>query len=191
MFGIGVEAYTVGSAEFSLSFAAMHDGCLPLMDNGHYHPTEVVSDKIPALLAFFPEIALHITRPIRWDSDHVVLFDDETKEMAKEIVRCEGLDKVYMALDYFDASINRISAWVVGFRSWQKALLSALCTPNAFLAELQDKNSMTELMVMQEEIKTLPFGDVWAEYCAQCGVAAGAEWFKEIEKYEQEVLLAR
>ena len=191
VFGIGVEAYTVGSAEFSLSFAAMHDGCLPLMDNGHYHPTEVVSDKIPALLAFFPEIALHITRPIRWDSDHVVLFDDETKEMAKEIVRCEGLDKVYMALDYFDASINRISAWVVGFRSWQKALLSALCTPNAFLAELQDKNSMTELMVMQEEIKTLPFGDVWAEYCAQCGVAAGAEWFKEIEKYEQEVLLAR
>ena len=191
VFGIGVEAYTVGSAEFSLSFAAMHDGCLPLMDNGHYHPTEVVSDKIPALLAFFPEIALHITRPIRWDSDHVVLFDDETKEMAKEIVRCEGLDKVYMALDYFDASINRISAWVVGFRSWQKALLSALCTPNAFLAERQDKNSMTELMVMQEEIKTLPFGDVWAEYCAQCGVAAGAEWFKEIEKYEQEVLLAR
>ena len=191
VFGIGVEAYTVGSAEFSLSFAAMHDGCLPLMDNGHYHPTEVVSDKIPALLAFFPEIALHITRPIRWDSDHVVLFDDETKEMAKEIVRCEGLDKVYMALDYFDASINRISAWVVGFRSWQKALLSALCTPNAFLAELQDKNSMTELMVMQEEIKTLPFGDVWAEYCAQCDVAAGAEWFKEIEKYEQEVLLAR
>ena len=191
VFGIGVEAYTVGSAEFSLSFAAMHEGCLPLMDNGHYHPTEVVSDKIPALLAFFPEIALHITRPIRWDSDHVVLFDDETKEMAKEIVRCDGLDNVYMALDYFDASINRISAWIVGFRSWQKALLSALCTPNAFLAELQDKNSMTELMVMQEEIKTLPFGDVWAEYCAQCGVAAGAEWFKEVEKYEQEVLLAR
>ena len=191
VFGIGVEAYTVGSAEFSLSFAAMHDGCLPLMDNGHYHPTEVVSDKIPALLAFFPEIALHITRPIRWDSDHVVLFDDETKEMAKEIVRCEGLDKVYMALDYFDASINRISAWVVGFRSWQKALLSALCTPNKLLAKLQDNNHMTKLMVMQEEIKTLPFGDVWNEYCAQCGVAAGAEWFKEIEKYEQEVLLAR
>ena len=191
VFGIGVEAYTVGSAEFSLSFAAMHEGCLPLMDNGHYHPTEVVSDKIPALLAFFPEIALHITRPIRWDSDHVVLFDDETKEMAKEIVRCDGLDNVYMALDYFDASINRISAWVVGFRSWQKALLSALCTPNAFLAELQDKNSMTELMVMQEEIKTLPFGDVWTEYCAQCGVAAGAEWFVDVVAYENEVLLKR
>ena len=191
VFGVGVEAYTAGSSEFTLTFAATHEGCLPLMDNGHYHPTEVVSDKIPALLCYYPEIALHITRGIRWDSDHVVLFDDETREMAKEVVRCDGLDKVYMALDFFDASINRISAWVVGFRSWQKALLSALCTPNAFLAELQDKNSMTELMVMQEEIKTLPFGDVWAEYCAQCGVAAGAEWFKEIEKYEQEVLLAR
>ena len=191
VFGIGVEAYTVGSAEFSLSFAAMHDGCLPLMDNGHYHPTEVVSDKIPALLAFFPEIALHITRPIRWDSDHVVLFDDETKEMAKEIVRNDGLDRVYMALDYFDASINRIAAWTVGFRSWQKALLSALCTPNAMLAELQDANRMTELMVMQEEIKTLPFGDIWNEYCAQCGVEAGSGWFKEVEKYEQEVLLKR
>ncbi len=191
VFGIGVEAYTVGSAEFSLSFAAMHEGCLPLMDNGHYHPTEVVSDKIPALLAFFPEIALHITRPIRWDSDHVVLFDDETKEMAKEIVRNNGLDRVYMALDYFDASINRISAWTVGFRSWQKALLSALCAPNAMLKELQDANRMTELMVMQEEIKTLPFGDIWNEYCAQCGVEAGPEWFKEIEKYEQEVLLKR
>ena len=191
VFGIGVEAYTVGSAEFSLSFAAMHDGCLPLMDNGHYHPTEVVSDKIPALLAFFPEIALHITRPIRWDSDHVVLFDDETKEMAKEIVRNDGLDRVYMALDYFDASINRISAWTVGFRSWQKALLSALVTPNAKLKELQDANRMSELMVLQEEIKTLPFGDIWNEYCAQCGVVAGPEWFKEVEAYEQEVLLKR
>ena len=130
VFGIGVESYTAGSAEFTLSFAATHEGCLPLMDNGHYHPTEVVSDKIPALLCFFPEIALHITRPVRWDSDHVVLFDDETKEMAKEIVRNDALGRVYMALDYFDAGINRISAWTVGFRSWQKALLNALCTPN-------------------------------------------------------------
>ena len=130
VFGIGVEAYTVGSAEFALSYAAFNrEKCIPLMDNGHYHPTEVVSDKIPALLAFFPEIALHITRPIRWDSDHVVLFDDETKEICKEIVRCDGLDgRVNIALDYFDASINRISAWTVGFRNVEKALLSALCT---------------------------------------------------------------
>ena len=191
VFGIGVEAYTVGSAEFSLTFAATHDGCLPLMDNGHYHPTEVVSDKIPALLAFFPEIALHITRPIRWDSDHVVLFDDETKEMAKEIVRSDAFDRVYMALDYFDASINRISAWTVGFRSWQKALLNAMCTPNAALKELQDKGSFTELMMLSEECKTLPFGDVWAMYCEECGVPADKSWFDEIVKYENEVLLKR
>jgi L-rhamnose isomerase len=192
VFGIGVEAYTVGSAEFSLSFAASHEGCLPLMDNGHYHPTEVVSDKIPAMLVFYPEIALHITRPIRWDSDHVVLFDDETKEMAKEIVRCNALDRVYMALDYFDASINRISAWTVGFRSWQKALLSAMVTPNDMLKKLQDENRLTELMVMQEELKTAPFGDIWNEYCERCGVAADAAgWYAEIEKYEREVLANR
>lgn len=191
VFGIGVEAYTVGSAEFSLTFAATHDGCLPLMDNGHYHPTEVVSDKIPALLAFFPEIALHITRPIRWDSDHVVLFDDETKEMAKEIVRSDAFERVYMALDYFDASINRISAWVVGFRSWQKALLNALCTPNEMLKKLQDENRMTELMVMQEEIKTYPFGDVWEEYLRQCNVPAGEVCMDIIKEYEDEILSKR
>ena len=191
VFGIGVEAYTSGSAEFTLSFAAMHDGCLPLMDNGHYHPTEVVSDKIPALLCFFPEIALHITRGIRWDSDHVLTFDDETREMAKEIVRCDALDRVYMALDYFDASINRVAAWTVGFRSWQKALLSALCTPNAALKALQDENRLTELFVMHEELKTLPFGAVWDEYCERCGIPAGAKWFEEVEKYEKEVLLKR
>lgn len=191
VFGIGVEAYTAGSAEFTLSFAAMHDGCLPLMDNGHYHPTEVVSDKIPALLCFFPEIALHITRGIRWDSDHVLTFDDETREMAKEIVRCDALDRVYMALDYFDASINRVAAWTVGFRSWQKALLSALCTPNAALKALQDENRLTELFVMHEELKTLPFGAVWDEYCERCGIPAGAKWFEEVEKYEKEVLLKR
>ena len=190
VFGIGVESYTVGSAEFALSFAATHEGVLPLMDNGHYHPTEVVSDKIPALLAFFPEIALHITRPVRWDSDHVVLFDDETKEMAKEIVRCNAIDRVNMALDYFDASINRISAWTVGFRSWQKALLSAMCMPADSLKKLQDKADWTELMVRFEELKVYPFGDVWEEYCAQCGTSERG-WFDEIKEYEKEVLSKR
>ena len=188
VFGIGVEAYTMGSAEFALSYAAMNqDKCIPLMDNGHYHPTELVSDKIPALLTFFPEIALHVTRPIRWDSDHVVLFDDETREMAKEIVRCGGLDgSVKLALDYFDASINRISAWVVGFRN-----LHALLTPNEALKQLQDENRMTELMVRQEEIKTLPFGDVWAKYCEECGAPKDGTWFEEIERYEETVLKKR
>jgi len=192
VFGIGVEAYTAGSAEFTLSFAAEHkDKCLPLMDNGHYHPLELVSDKIPALLCFYPELALHITRGVRWDSDHVVLFEDEIKEMAKEIVRCDAVDRVYMALDFFDASINRVSAWAVGFRSWQKALLMALCTPHAQLKTLQDEAKFTELMAMQEEVKTLPFGDVWKEYCEECGVISDASWFKEIIRYEEEVLSKR
>ena len=191
VFGIGVEAFTSGSAEFALTFAATHDGCLPLMDNGHYHPTEMVSDKIPALLCFFPEIALHITRPIRWDSDHVVLFDDETREMAKEIVRCDALDRVYMALDYFDASINRISAWTMGFRNWQKALLNALCTPNELLTKLQNNNELTELQVVQDEMKTMPFGDVWDEYCRRCNVKCDRHWFDEIREYESMVLITR
>lgn len=190
VFGIGVESYTVGSGEFALSFAATHEGCLPLMDNGHYHPTEVVSDKIPALLAFFPEIALHITRPVRWDSDHVVLFDDETKEMAKEIVRCDAIDRVNMALDYFDASINRISAWAVGFRSWQKALLNAMCMPHDELKKLQDQANWTKVMAEQEKVKMMPFGDVWAEYCRQCGTDDDA-WFDEVLRYEKDVLSER
>ena len=193
VFGIGVEAYTVGSAEFALTYAAYNrDKCIPLMDNGHYHPTEVVSDKIPALLAFFPEIALHVTRPIRWDSDHVVLLDDETKEICKEIVRCGGLDgRVNIALDYFDASINRISAWTVGFRNVQKALLSALLTPNDALRALQDEQRFTELMVRQEALKTMPFGDVWDEYCRSCNVPVGTDWFETVQKYERDVLSKR
>ena len=193
VFGIGVEAYTVGSAEFSLCYAAANmDKCIPLMDNGHYHPTEVVSDKIPALLTFFPEIALHVTRPIRWDSDHVVLLDDETKEICKEIVRSGGLDgRVYIALDYFDASINRISAWTVGLRNVQKALLMALLEPSDDLRVMQDADNWTELMVRAEEAKTLPFGDVWEEYCHRAGVAADGEWFEDIKKYEKEILSKR
>ena len=189
VFGIGVESYTAGSAEFTLTFAATHEGCLPLMDNGHYHPTEMVSDKIPALLCFFPEIALHVTRPVRWDSDHVVLFDDETKEIAKEIVRNDALDRVYIALDFFDASINRVSAWVNGMRSMSKALLYALVSPNAMMKELQDNNQLTKLMAVQEEVKTLPFGDVWNYFCEESGIPA--DWFAEIEKYEKEVLANR
>ena len=158
------------------------------MDNGHYHPTEVVSDKIPALLAFFPEIALHVTRPIRWDSDHVVLFDDETREIAREIVRCGGLDgRVNIALDYFDASINRVSAWATGYRNLQKALLFALLQPNDSLKKLQDVGNFSKLMVCQEELKTMPFGEVWDEYCRVCGKPLDGEWFPQIEVYEAEV----
>ena len=191
VFGIGVESYTVGSNEFALMMAATHEGCIPLMDNGHYHPTEMVSDKIPALLTFFDQIALHITRPVRWDSDHVVIFDDETREMAKEIVRNDALDRVFMALDFFDASINRIAAWTVGFRSWQKALLSALCMPHALLRQLQDEGHFTELMALQEAVKMLPFGDIWTEYCTRQGVPCDFGWLPKVQEYEKSVLSLR
>ena len=189
--GIGVEAYTVGSAEFALSYAAMNRGrCIPLMDNGHYHPTELVSDKIPALLAFFPEIALHLTRGVRWDSDHVVLFDDETREIATEIVRCGGLDgRVKIALDFFDASINRVAAWVVGYRNVQKSLLWALLLPD--MRSLQDAGRWTEIMVSRETAKVLPLGEVWDEYCRRCGVPLDGEWLAEVQRYEREVLSER
>ena len=168
------------------------DKCIPLMDNGHYHPTEVVSDKIPALLTFFPEIALHITRPIRWDSDHVVLFDDETREICKEIVRCGGLDgRVNIAIDYFDASINRIAAWTVGVRNLQKALLYALLTPNEALGQLQDEGDFTALLVRQEEMKTLPFGEVWDEYCRRENVPEDGARLSSVKEYEEDVLSKR
>lgn len=192
VFGIGVESYTVGSGEFCLSYAAMNrDKCIPLMDTGHYHPTEVVSDKIPALLTFFDEIALHVSRPVRWDSDHVVLFDDETREIMTEIVRNDAIDRVHIALDYFDASINRIAAWTTGFRNAQKALLYAMLMPNAGLKGLQDKGSFTELMVVREQLKTMPFGEVWDAYCQSCGVPFEGEWFPTVQAYEKDVLSKR
>ncbi len=190
VFGIGVESYTVGSSEFTINYAA-NNGILSLMDNGHYHPTEVVSDKISSMLLFNDKIALHVTRPVRWDSDHVLLLDDETKEIAKEIVRNDALDRVLFGLDYFDASINRISAWTVGMRNMQKALLFALLSPNAKLAQLQDEGKYTELMMLQEEVKTYPLGDVWDYFCEKNNVPVKAEWFKEVEAYEAEVLSKR
>ena len=190
VFGIGVEAYTVGSGEFSLCYAISR-GITPLMDNGHYHPTEVVSDKIPALLCFSDKIALHITRPIRWDSDHVVAFDDETREMMKEVVRCDALDRVFLSTDYFDASINRVGALVIGMRNVQKALLNALLTPNEDLKALQDAGNYSKLFALQEEYKLMPLGDVWAEFCRRNGVCPCNTWYSEIEKYEEEVLSKR
>ena len=188
VFGIGVEAYTVGSAEFALSYAD-YKGITPLMDNGHYHPTEMVSDKISALLLFNEKIALHVTRPMRWDSDHVVLFDDETREIAKEIVRNDALDRVFIATDYFDASINRISAWVTGVRNVSKALLFALLQPNDKLKALQEANDMTSLMVLQEDLKLAPLGDVWAEYLKREGIAE--DYLTEVKEYEKNILSKR
>jgi len=190
VFGIGLESYTVGSAEFGLSYVNSK-GITPLMDNGHYHPTEVVSDKISSLLLFNEKIALHVTRPVRWDSDHVVLFDDETKEICKEIVSNDALDRVFIATDYFDASINRVAAWVIGMRNVQKALMCAMLTPHQLLKDLQEKSNFTQLLATQEELKFMPFCDVWNEYCERNGVTADISWFDEITKYETEVLSKR
>jgi L-rhamnose isomerase len=189
VFGIGLESYTVGSSEFYLSYAASR-GINALLDNGHYHPLEYVSDKIPTLLAFFEKVALHVTRPVRWDSDHVVLFEDELKEIAKEIVRNEADERVLIGLDYFDASINRIAAWTVGARSMQKALLYALLQPYKDLKKLQDTQNFSKLMVVGEELKTLPFSTIWDEYLSRQGVA-GADWYAAVEKYEKKTLSKR
>lgn len=189
VFGIGVESYTVGSGEFYTSYAASHPGVYYLLDNGHFHPTEVVSDKIPALLPFFDKIPLHVSRPVRWDSDHVVIFDDELKEIAKEIVRNDATDKVLIGLDFFDASINRIAAWVIGTRNMQKALLFALLQPN--LKDAQNAGNFTDVLAYSEEAKTLPFGDIWAEYCRRNGVPENHAWLQVIRDYESDVLAKR
>ncbi len=190
VFGIGFESFTVGSSEFCMKYAASK-GILSLMDNGHYHPTEVVSDKISSMLLFDEKIALHVTRPVRWDSDHVVLFDDETKEIAKEIIRNNAIDRVLIGLDFFDASINRVAAWVVGMRNMQKALLFALLNPYKDLAALQDKGEFTELLMMQEELKLYPVGDVWNYFCEINNVPAKDDWYKVVKEYENDVLLKR
>lgn len=189
VFGIGLESCTVGSSEFYMNYCAKNN-LMCLLDNGHYHPTEDVSDKIASMLVFSDKVALHVTRPVRWDSDHVVLFDDTVRDIAKEIVRNHALDRVVMALDYFDASINRIAAWVAGMRNFQKALLLAMLTPWDRMKEMQDSENFTDLLVFSEELKTYPLGDVWDEFVRRSGVA-GADWLEEVKTYEKNVLSKR
>ena len=188
VFGIGVESYTVGSNEFCQNYAATRGIC-SLLDNGHYHPTEVVSDKIPSMLCFHENVALHVSRPVRWDSDHVVIFEDELKEIMKEVVRNDALKRVKIALDYFDASINRIFAWVTGQRSVQKALLFALLLPNEQMKTAQEKGEFTRLMYLQERVKMLPFGEVWEEYLKESGL--DDNYFETISEYEKTILEER
>lgn len=189
VFGIGVESYTVGSHEFYMNYAAQNN-ILCLLDNGHYHPTESVADKISAMLLFNEKIALHVTRSVRWDSDHVVRLDEETKEIAKEIIR-NGHERVLLALDFFDASINRIAAWVIGMRNMQKALLYGLLMPHDKFQDLQNQRAFTELMLLQEELKLYPFGDVWDHFCQMNHLPANEAWYNAVKQYEEDVLLAR
>ena len=188
VFGIGIESYTVGNNEFYQNYAAKAGICC-LLDTGHYHPTEVVSDKIPSLLAFYDKVALHVSRPVRWDSDHVVILDDELKELSKEIIRSEADDRVVIGLDYFDASINRIGAWVTGVHSMHKALLNAILLPYAEMKKLQDTCNFGKLMFVSERFKTMPFGEVWAEYLRRYNLSQ--DWYGEVETYEKDVLSLR
>lgn len=190
LFGIGSESYVVGSHEFYLGYALKNDK-LCLLDTGHFHPTEKVSNKISSMLLYADQLALHVSRPVRWDSDHVVTLDDELREIALELVRCDALDKVKIGLDFFDASINRVAAWVIGTRNMVKALLYALLTPVDYLKDLQEKSQFTERLAIMEEFKTYPFGAVWDYYCESMGVPVKETWLDEINKYEEEVLSKR
>lgn len=190
VFGIGSESYVVGSHEFYMGYALTNKKTY-LMDTGHYHPTETVSNKISSMLLFSDKLALHVSRPVRWDSDHVVILDDELKEIAIEIVRNDALDKVAIGLDFFDASINRVAAWTIGTRNMIKALLYALLMPHDLLKRYQDEGNYTARLALLEEFKTYPFGAVWDQYCAKMNVPVGEKWLAEVEKYEREDLFKR
>ena len=190
VFGIGVESATVGSNEFYVAYAAKNNR-MPTFDTGHYHPTEVVSDKIPAAMALFNELMLHVSRPVRWDSDHVVIFDDELKKIMSEIVRGGFEKRVHIGLDYFDASINRVAAWVIGSRNTQKALLNAYLEPTAMLKKLELEGDYTSRLAILEELKSMPFSAVWNMYCEKQGVPTGSAWLCDVKKYEADVLSKR
>ena len=191
LFGIGAESYTVGSFEFYMGYAVSRQKLLTL-DAGHYHPTEMISEKISSVLMFCPGLLLHVSRPVRWDSDHVVLLDDELQAIAKEVVRSGKLDgKIHVGLDYFDASINRVAAWVVGTRNMIKALLIALLEPTDTLKDAELKMDFTRRLTLFEEQKSLPWAAVWDTYCAEKGVPVGMAWFDEVRRYEKDVLSAR
>ena len=190
LFGLGSEEYVVGSSEFYLGYSVTRKKLL-CMDMGHYHPTETIHDKLSAVLPFVPELLIHVSRPVRWDSDHVVILNDDLLSLAKEIIRCNALGRVYLATDYFDASINRIGAWVIGMRSLLKALLIALLEPTVTMKKLERDGKGAEKLALSEEMKTLPFGNVWDYHCLKHAVPAGSAWICEMEKYEKEVLAQR
>ena len=190
VFGIGVESYTTGSNEFYLNYAASRNICC-LLDTGHFHPTENVADKISAMYCFYNKLAFHVSRPVRWDSDHVLKLNDDLQDVADELVKCNGLQRSYIGLDYFDASINRIAALIIGARNMEKALLKALLTPWGLLKEAQDQGNHTKVLALQEELKTLPWGEVWKEYLKRQNMMEDDLMYEDVMKYEKEVLSKR
>lgn len=190
VFGIGAESYTVGSNEFCMGYAVSR-GKLLCLDAGHFHPTEVISDKLSAVFCYLDEILLHVSRPVRWDSDHVVLLDDETQAIASEIIRHNLFDRVHIGLDFFDASINRIAAWVIGTRNMKKALLRALLEPTAQLRQLENDGDYTARLALLEEQKSLPWQAIWEMYCQRHDTPAGSQWLDSVRAYENAVLSQR
>ncbi|MDU2542170.1 MAG: L-rhamnose isomerase [Klebsiella sp.] len=190
LFGIGAESYTVGSNEFYMGYATSRQTALCL-DAGHFHPTEVISDKISAAMLYIPRLLLHVSRPVRWDSDHVVLLDDETQAIASEIIRHNLFDRVHIGLDFFDASINRIAAWVIGTRNMKKALLRALLEPTAQLRQLENDGDYTARLALLEEQKSLPWQAIWEMYCQRHDTPAGSQWLDNVRAYENAVLSQR
>lgn len=190
LFGIGAESYTVGSYDFYLGYGVKNQKMVTL-DTGHFHLTESIADKISSLALFTPEIMLHVSRPIRWDSDHVVIMNDDTLDLAKEIVRCNALEKVHIGLDYFDASINRIGAYVIGTRATQKCFLQALLEPLKVLREYEANGRNFERLALLEEAKNLPWNAVWDYFCAQNNVPIGEDYIASIQKYEEDVTSKR
>nr|MBP8778015.1 L-rhamnose isomerase [Bacteroidaceae bacterium] len=190
LFGIGAESYTVGSYDFYLGYGAKNNKIVTL-DTGHFHLTESIADKISSLLLFTPEIMLHVSRPVRWDSDHVTIMNDDTLDLAKEIVRCNALDRVNIGLDYFDASINRIGAYVIGSRATQKCFLQALLEPIVTLRQYEANGQNFERLALLEECKSLPWNAVWDYFCLKNGVPVGEDYITEIQKYEREVTSKR
>ena len=190
LFGIGSESYVVGSHEFYLGYAIANK-ILLCLDAGHFHPTEVISDKISSVLTFLDELLLHVSRPVRWDSDHVVILSDELQAIAQEIIRGDYLQRVHIGLDFFDASINRVAAWVIGTRCMIKALLLALLEPIEKLRVFENNDDFTSRLAMLEETKTLPFGAVWDYYCLKANVPVGQAWLDEVKAYEKDVLSKR
>ena len=190
LFGLGSESYVVGSHEFYFGYALTRHKLLCL-DTGHYHPTEIVSDKISAVLCYLHEILLHVSRGVRWDSDHVVILADELAAIAHELVRGDFLDRVHIGLDFFDASINRVAAWVIGARATLKALLVALLEPTEILRQIEADGDTTSRLAFLEEQKALPFGAIWDHYCLMRGVPVGRDWLAEVKAYERDVLSKR
>jgi len=187
---LGSESFVVGSYDFYIGYV-IDNGLMICLDLGHFHPTESIADKLSSILQYIPELLIHVSRGVRWDSDHIPIYDDQLTSVCSEIVRCKATERVHLSLDYFDASINRMGAWVIGARATQKALLFALLEPFERLKEYEESGDYFQRLAVLEELKGMPYGAIWDYYCLKMGVSIGDSWIKEIQEYEREILSKR